>query len=393
MSGWPRATRRLFVCAVALFIAGCSHPKTNFSQYPGFAEYYAAHAPLDVTPNAGEKALLERYKPRVYLPANHAGLIDFYQDYIAQGKLFRTDGKIISANVTQGILNANKDDTGVVFRHITTTQPTRATVFARIDHDELEANGTKQSLTFLTYHAVFRHSGLAAGFAGWRASMVSWFADLNDWHQLDHYTAATIVLNAAARPLALMLQQHNYHHTYVFGSDFPFPVDERVGVDVAIRSNELYPHSPQRVRHRAVRFNSPEEMRYLLGFGDQPHIAADDITEGHSDVKYELAFLPPSDAFYIFKGFLGERRHLPGRDGPPGADFNALPETKSLTSQLLMGFWRVDNRDDFERLNKTYGVSGKQVDFVRAQALPFARAIGMVPNSPQATGSNPTTAK
>ena len=90
-------------------------------------------------------------------------------------------------------------------------------------------------------------------------------------------------------------------------------------------------------------------------------------------------FLPPSDAFYTFKGFLGARRRLPGRDGPPGADFNALPETKSLTSQLLMGFWRQGNREDLERLEQTYAKSGKQIDFVRAQALPFATAIGAAP--------------
>jgi hypothetical protein len=46
---------------------------------------------------------------------------------------------------------------------------------------------------------------------------------------------------------------------------------------------------------------------------------------------------------------------------------------------MLMGFWRKGNRSDFERLNDTYAKTGKQVDFVRAQALPFLKAIVAAP--------------
>lgn len=264
-------------------------------------------------------------------------------------------------------------------RPINSEAATHAKVVRRIDHDEIELAGTKQRFTFLTYHAVFRHLGIAAGFTGWRARLVSLFADLDDWHQLDHYTAATIVLNKSARPDALMLRQHNYHQTYTFGPDFPLPTDARVGVDIAMRYNELYPRLAQRAHHHATRFNSPQELRYLLGFGDQPRIAEVDITEGRDEVAYPLALLPRSDAFYTFKGFLGTRRRLPDRDGPPGADFNALPETKALTSQMLMGFWREGNRDDLERLDKIYAKTSKHLDFVRAQAIPFAQAIALPP--------------
>jgi hypothetical protein len=364
----------LFVCLAAL--AGCSLPKTNFSQYPGFAEYYSAHPPRDVLPSAAEQVLLARYRPRFFLPPNHAGLIDFYRDYIAQGRLVDGNAKLISIAVTPEILNAHKEDPAIVFIHLPNKQAaTQATVFGRIDYDELQLAGAKYPLTFLTYHAVFRHSGIAAGFAGWRANFVALFTDLNDWHQLDHYTAATVVLNAAAQPIALMLQQHNYHHTYVFDREFSVSADGRVNVDISIRSNELYPHSAQKRRHRAVRFNSPQEMRYLLGFGDKPRIAEDDISEGRYEAEYHLVYLRPSDAFYTFKGFLGERRRLPGRDGPPGADFNALPETKALTSQMLMGFWREGNRDDLNRLEATYAKSGKAIDFVRAQTPIFLDAL------------------
>ncbi len=110
-------TSRLYSCLLVLFVAGCSLPKTNFSQYPGFAEYYTAHPPRDTLPSAEKQTLLDRYKPRFYLPPGRAGLIDFYRDYIAQGTLFGADGKLISADASWEILNAHKENPGVVFQH------------------------------------------------------------------------------------------------------------------------------------------------------------------------------------------------------------------------------------------------------------------------------------
>ena len=111
----------------------------------------------------------------------------------------------------------------------------------------------------------------------------------------------------------------------------PLPADERIAIDVAIRSIPISPHGA------------------------------------------------PSDAFYTFKGFLGARRKLPGRDGPPGADFNTLPALKPLASQLLMGFWREGDRDDLTRLEASYGKTGNPLDFVRAQAVPFLQTIATPP--------------
>lgn len=378
---YRRLPRALLAALITLvLVTGCSLPQTNFSQYPGFAQYFAAHPPRDALPDTAEQALLVRHRPRFFVPPDHAGLIDFYRDYIAQGQLSGGDGRLVSAQVTPELLNAHKDDARAVFTHIPKGRAASPpTVFARIDHDDIAHDGHAQRLTFLTYHTVFRHSGIAAGFSGWQAAMASLFVNLDDWHQLDHYTAATVVLDATARPVALVLQQHNYHHTYVLGPALPLPADARLAFDVAARSNELYPHSRDRVRHRAVRFNSAQEMRYLMGFGDKPTVAEEDITEGRDEVDYQLAFLPPSDAFYTFKGFLGERRRMPGRDGPPGADFNTLPEIKPPASQMLMGFWRAGNRDDLARLESTYARTGRQSDFVQAQKLPFLQAIGAAP--------------
>ena len=72
-------------CGVLLALLACSD-EGNFSQYPGFAAWYAANPPEDAPPDAAERALLERYRPRVFLPAGHVGPIDFYRDYVAEGR-------------------------------------------------------------------------------------------------------------------------------------------------------------------------------------------------------------------------------------------------------------------------------------------------------------------
>ena len=229
-----------------------------------------------------------------------------------------------------------------------------------------------REFTFLTYHAVFRHSGLAAGTSGWQTLLANLFGDLDDWHQLDHYTAVTLILDDSNTPVAMLLQQHNGQRTYLFGESYMLPPDGRPEVDVAIRSNEFYPHEMGRRRHKVVRFPGPDEMKYLIGLTDQPMFSADDITDPQGEAPYELRFLPPDDAFYTFKGYLGERRSMPGRDGPPGADYNTLPFLKPWGRQMLIGYWRPGNRDDGARLLKAIDSSDWMISMIGQQAEVFA---------------------
>ena len=133
-------------------------------------------------------------------------------------------------------------------------------------------------------------------------------------------------------------------------------VDGRVRIEAAIGSNELYPRRPGRVRRRAASFMSPETAPYLI-FGERRlfTLIADDVTAGRHEVNYQLEFLPPSDAFYTFRGWLGARRRLPGRDGPPGADFNTLPRFKPKASQLVVSYWYENDRFFADRIGDLFG--------------------------------------
>ncbi|MBI5446314.1 MAG: hypothetical protein HY900_34505 [Deltaproteobacteria bacterium] len=378
----PRILRRLILVASAA-CAGCCGGGANFSQYPGFAEYFLAHPPAQELPNGADRALLERFRPRLWLPAGHPGPIDFYKDYIANGFLTDGAGRLVSRNVTRELLNAHKADPGAVFVHEEKRGTSSPVVLGRVTREEvsfeIEGRSVSRPFTFLRYHFVFEASGLPAGIPPSQEAAARLLGDPEDWHQLDHYTAVTVVLEGwgsePGRPVAVMMQQHNGVRTYLAGEGIHLPPDGRPEIDVAIRSNELYPHAPGRTRHRAVAMPDKEGMRYWLAGGSRPRYSADDVTDGAREAGYSLAFLPPDDAFYVFQGFLGERRCLPGRDGPPGADYNTRPELKPLGLQLSIGYWREGDPGDIARLEHTVGKKGDYLGFARLQGAELLRGL------------------
>lgn len=349
---WPidGIVRTLITVSLALMATACSDREFNFSQYPGFTEWYAANPPSDALPSADEQALLQRYKPRFYLPADQEGPIDFYRDYVPFGQLIDGDDRLISDEVTQDLLNAHKADRHVVFTHRPAEKAINPVVYGRIATERARWPGCDDllPLTFLSYHLVFRSSGLPADVPWWQAAPLGLVADLEDWHQLDHYTAITITLAPSQgqelTPIAATFQQHNYQRTYLLsGAEgrgrLSLPGDDRLEVDIARRSNELYPHRQEPGRRRAMSFMDPDGARYLVADGKAPWLAADDMTDPAVVIDPPLTFLRPNDAFYTFQGWLGERRRLPGRDGPPGADYNTLPPMKPLVHQMALSYW------------------------------------------------------
>ncbi len=334
----------------------------NFSQFPGFRAHFEQNPRRTEAASAADQELLERHRPRFYLPPGHPGPVSFYDDYVAEGTLADTSGTPISDAVTRDILNTHKTDAGAVFTHKPSRRGGTPVVFGRVDRDTLtRAGGTEVPLIFLSYHLVFRHSGIPAGLPRWQQTILDRVASLEDWHQLDHYTAVYLVLTPDRHPVALMFQQHNYLRSYVIGRDLTLPDDGRPQVDVAIGSNELYPHRPDRTRRRAAPFLSAGTVEYLLAGRRPPRFQTDDITHGVDEVAYRLDYLPHDDAFYMFHGWLGARRRLPGRDGPPGADYNTLPAFKPPVLQLLAFYWHEDHTDyvDLVKDGLFHGADGR----------------------------------
>jgi hypothetical protein len=369
---------RFFIFFV-FFIAGCEIDRPDFTSHPGFAEYFNANPPPHEIPGPLDQELLSRFRPRFMLPAGHQKPIDFYRDYIANGILRNGSGEIISRNVTQKMLNDYKVDPGAVFVHVPGSDSNQAVVYGSIKREDVpfdtEKGQVHQPFTFLSDNIVFRTSGPPIGIPDWQDTVLSFFYDLNDWHQLDHFTAVTLVIegegHGEGKPVAVMLQQHDNLRTYLVGEGIDVPVDGRVMIDVSIRSNELYPHMTGRNRHRAVRQPDSGGLYFLISGKKKPILAGYDITDSVREAEYTLEFLRPDDAFYTFKGALGERRLLPGRDGPPGANFNTLPELKPIKRQLFYGYWRENNPGDLERLEKTIVQKDDYIGFARLQSAVF----------------------
>ncbi len=384
-----RATIRLSLAALlGCVLAGCASTGENFSQYPGFSVYLKTYPTPDEQPSERGQHLLDAFRPRFFVPSGETGPIDFYADYIANGRLYDGEGELISDQVDRELLNAYRDDPGVVFVHIPPSEEASsgepsAAVPARIGQDRLQLPGMAgpQKVLFLSYHLVFPRSGLAAGIPGWHRRLMNLIGDADDWHQLDHSEVTLalvpkrdVPIDAAGAedliPFAAILQQHNYMRTYVLVDDpeladhpgrMLMDNERRIAVDVAEGSHALFPHAPERRWHRAVRFLRPDNARYLVGVKPKPlptddvftqlgrrlmenrgrpALATQDITHPGRRVSYELAFLPPNDAFYSFQGSLGEQRLLPGRDGPPGAMYDPSPALQRKRIQLAVFFWQ-----------------------------------------------------
>ena len=69
-----------------------------------------AHPPATTVPSPDDQALLQRFRPRFYKAEGEPGPEDFYVDYVAHGRLYEGDGRLVSDHVTPALLNAHKDE-------------------------------------------------------------------------------------------------------------------------------------------------------------------------------------------------------------------------------------------------------------------------------------------
>lgn len=346
-----RLVKQFYLVLACLVLSACSQNETQFSEFPGFATYLENFPPTDTLPSAKEKALLQQYRPRVFMAEGQTRFLDFYADYIAHGELY-DKGQLVSKAVTPQLLNQYKDSFQAEFRHKPHSQKSSPTIYGRVDYDTLKYQDQQFPLTFLSYNLAFAHSGLLKGLASWQRVLMGIVGDNSDWHQLDHYVGMSVALYAD-KPVAVLLQQHNYQTVWlldtkaknselasqsVSDSIIALPQDNRISVDVAMQSNELYLHSPELVKHPSVSFIGEENLEFIKTGKNMPTMAGFDITHGQQEQEYTLKFLPTSDAFYTFKGRLGEKRGMPGRDGPPGAQYVTLPSLLPWSNRFVTGF-------------------------------------------------------
>lgn len=367
----PSKYYRLMVLLGALvFLSAAAEEEIgDFTMWGEFAKIRELHGPE--LPTETEQVLLERYRPRLYSPAGQPGPLDFYADYIANGCLQGSSTKLQDCEVDQADLNAVRLDPNARFTHVPPDAPTTPVGYGAIYRGTVVLPGLEpeqREWIFLRYNFTFARSGIAAGVKPWQAFILELAGDLHDWHQLDNYTAAVVALDENEQPMAVMLQQHNYMHTYLVGVDPAFPVDGPFAIDIAVRSNEFYPHRATPKQHRATDFLKGQTAAWLVGTGRRRLKDTLDHTAPDQEVDYRLKFLPPADAFYVFVGRLGAKRSLPGRDGPPGAIYYTLPALWRYEVALPMFYWQDEDTEFVELMQ-----DAKLAKFDPVDVLPVQR--------------------
>ena len=402
-TGQPSRILATVTVCLALAFGGCRPAgKTyrSFADYPGFEEFYGGRCREEEPPPAGEdRELLLRYRPRLILPVGGRYPIDFYRDYLPHTVLRRYPEKsVVTEKVTPEVLDANRDNKGVYLDFqaeryraaglgrrvgkeeegipLATRMPV---VYGRIIREQVSfpvEGGISSAfpITFLKYNAVVAVSGLPAGLPkGYDLLLrIAGFSP-EEWHDLDNFVVVHVVLDEEKQPMAVILSQHNSHRTYLVDAQITLPLDGRMLFDVALRSNEVYPasDSPDPVRHRAIRGN--RYLKYLLSGMDRPFLSADDVTQGlmggGKEIPYEMVFLSPCDSFYTARILLGEPRRLfgryIGRDGPPGADYYAIPPLLPLGNLLMFGYLRDGDPEDIRMVEEAVDEEKKSIDVLR----------------------------
>jgi hypothetical protein len=383
------------IITVSVLFSACSGQKTEyttFADYPGFKEYFKStctRAQDSPPASEEEKALLQRFRPRIILPSGGRFPVDFYRDYLPFTVLRSfPDRKVVVEHVTPEILKKVQHNKGFYLDF-------QRDKFQKAGLDKSLPDGEKESVLygrvyreripfpcgngetclrdfmFLKYNLVFAISGLPSTLpAGYRFLLRLSGLDPEDWHELDNFVAVHIVLNEAKNPIAVLLAQHDYHRTYLIGKDILLPPDGKIAFNIAIQSNEIYPASLAKdpAEHRVIK--EIYHLKYLLSGEDPPLVRGHDVIQGiHAggeEIRYTLKYLSPCDPFYTSTIVLGELRPFLGkyigRDGPNGADYYTMPSLLPLGKLLQFSYLQNDDPDDIEMAGQAIDADQKKID-------------------------------
>lgn len=371
----------------------------SFADYPGFTEVYGdrcgSSSPAKI-PTALDQRLLTRFRPHFIVPPAGRFPISFYGDYLPYAVLRAyPDEKILSPSVTRETLISHWEDLTVYLdfdfkkyraegkdrkfkskKNSGLADGWRPTIYGRAYYERVVFPGdsggqVEIKLVFLKYNLVFPVSGLPKCLPFFYEGTLRLAGmSAEDWHQLDNFVAVYIVLTEGHEPIAAILAQHNHHQSYLIGKHLPLPHDDRLIFDIALRSNEIYPSlkGEKPVRHRVIRWSLYK--KYLLTGEDPPFFRGDDLTygmeAGGTNFDYDLVFLSSCDPFYTAKIHLGEPRPFfskyIGRDGPPGADYYAMPALIAPGNLLKSSYLHNDRPEDILFIEKNFNLKEKSIN-------------------------------
>jgi hypothetical protein len=389
----------LLIVTSSVCISGCAGEYHTFADYPGFKEYYQDRCETPPPPTTEkDRELLEKFRPRFILPPGGSYPIDFYRDYLPY-TIMKTwpEKKVIALDIKRGLLQKHRVDRGVYLDFNTRQYRSDGmdlrweegssppgidrvpVVYGRVYRERVsfpdnENRIEEHNLTFLKYNLLFATSGLPAELSGWSRFLLSLGGfDRKDWHVLDNFVAAYIILDEKEVPIAVVLAQHNHHRAYLIGRDIPKAGDGRSAFDIALRSNEIYPasDSAEPVGHRVIRWTL--YLDYLLSGENGPTLKGTDVTIGKSagggEFYYDLRVISPCDPLYTSEMLLGQPRPFLGiylgRDGPPGSDYYNMPKLLPMGNMLKFAYLHDGDPEDIALVREAIDPKNDKVDIER----------------------------
>jgi hypothetical protein len=358
---------------------------------PGFRDWLRALTYEDEDPedlgapvSQADKNLLERFRPRIFRAPGGRVPVDFYGFYLPNTVVRDESGKVVRKSPTRAFLKKIERRAGWYLDYEGPDSPCEdeecrgyvGTGYGRVYRERARfrtASGMRElPVIILKYNFAFTYSGLPAE-TGWLKEAIAGIVmDPSRVHELDIHGAVQIVLSEKERPLVLLLAQHNYFRSYVFGVDIPaMPRDNRYQVCFALRSNEPYPCPPGKgpVRRRTV--GNPVNMAHVIDGRGRPLLSGMDVVygpgAGAEEVSYTLRFLPTRAPLYVSWIPLGNRerglRFLNFyRTGPPGMDLNTWPELKKYSDIMQFWYLRDGSSEDADLMQGAFR-SFTDVDF------------------------------
>ncbi len=320
-------------------------------------------------PSDEDQALLERFKPRIYIAPDGAEPIDFYTDYLPYTVVRRANER---DRVQERAPNRERlkefvydPEFYLEYAGAPDVKPSYPTAYGRVTRETVNLTAhsliTTRNFTFLKYHYIFLYGGLPSRLSEFKEKIARFIGDPSTWRELE-YSSVYVILDEEERPLAIMLQQYDYFRTYIVSEkEWKWPEDGKAEIAFSLRSNQ--PYKLPEGDYPSLEFAALDfkEIPYIIGQGKEPLLAGKDlvypVAAGATEVDYRLEYLPEFDPLYISRIPLGRRVYFLNRfenslrRGSVGIDFCTWPQLVDLGN--VMQFWYLveDNNDqaDFMR--------------------------------------------
>jgi hypothetical protein len=314
---------------------------------------------------AGDRVLLERFLPRVWIGPHSTAPIDFYETYLPQSVIRDSEDKVVVRGPSREELKARERTMGLYVDFEGDHYPCRgeacrgrtAPLYGTVFHEELGGGEglLNRKIAILRFSAVFPASGLPMGLSGWQRVLGGLAGDLDVWHELDMHGAYFLIVDEeTAEPLVVLLAQHNHFRTFIVGQDWAWPEDDRVNICYADRSNEPYPCPVAGEPATAPATGQPSSLRYIFTGKDSPMDGSYDLVHGGESggtpLETKLLTLSEQDPLYSSWINLGDKRKIFWffasffRFGPPGMNLNRFPKLKSHMD--IARFYYLDPLDE-----------------------------------------------